>query len=342
MSHETEGRSPLNSGADASRESSGRGNQIRHILSVVLALNLAVAGAKLGYGFFSGSVAMSADGFNSLLDGFANVVGIIGIVVAARPPDREHHFGHERYETLASMAIGALMAVGVLEIVQSAIARWQSGETPQVTRLSFGVMLGSMAVNAGVTLWERRSARRLRSDLLAADARHTGSDVLVSAAVILGLIGERIGLRGADAAVSLVVAGMVALAAWEILREASLVLTDAATDVEPKALLAAIVTTPGAITAHNLRVRSSGGRNWVEVHVTVDPELTVKQAHEVATEVESAIRDEVGPETQAIVHVEPAEPPHTRPDPIFGHELELTAGEATAARRIQRPRKGIR
>jgi divalent metal cation (Fe/Co/Zn/Cd) transporter len=120
--------------------------------------------------------------------------------------------------------------------------------------------------------------------------------------------------------VSLVVAAMVAWAAWGILREASLVLTDAATNIEPKALLAAIVTAPGAITAHNLRVRSSGGRNWVEVHVTVDPELTVKQAHEVATDVESAIRNEVGPETQAIVHVEPAEPPHTRPDPIFGQE----------------------
>ncbi len=320
MSHGAKGKSPLMFGADAGRDSAGRGNQIRHILLVVLALNLAVAAAKLGYGFVSGSVAMSADGFHSLLDGFANVVGIIGIAVAARPPDREHHFGHGRYETLASMAIGALMAVGVLEIVQSAVGRWQTGETPQVTQLSFGVMLGTMAVNAGVTIWERRAAHRLRSDLLEADARHTGSDVLVSAAVILGLIGERSGFRGADAAVSLVVAGMVAWAAWGILREASLVLTDAATDVEPKALLAAIVTAPGAITAHNLRVRSSGGRNWVEVHVTVDPELTVKQAHEVATDVESAIRSEVGPETQAIVHVEPAEPPHTRPDPIFGQE----------------------
>jgi cation diffusion facilitator family transporter len=318
--YEAEEGPPLMSGADASRETAGRGNQIRHILSVVLALNLAVAGAKLGYGFVSGSVAMSADGFHSLLDGFANVVGIVGIAVAARPPDREHHFGHGRYETLASMAIGALMAVGVLEIVQSAVGRWQAGETPQVTRLSFGVMLGTMAINAGVTVWERRAARRLRSDLLEADARHTGSDVLVSAAVILGLIGERIGLQGADAAVSLVVAGMVAWTAWGILREASLVLTDAATNVEPRALLAAIVMAPGAITAHNLRVRSSGGRNWVEVHVTVDPDLTIKQAHEVATGVESAIRKEVGPETQAIVHVEPAEPPHTRPDPIFGQE----------------------
>jgi cation diffusion facilitator family transporter len=340
--HEAEDRPPLISGADASRETAGRGNQIRHILSVVLALNLAVAGAKLGYGFVSGSVAMSADGFHSLLDGFANVVGIVGIAVAARPPDREHHFGHGRYETLASMAIGALMAVGVLEIVQSAVGRWQTGETPQVTQLSFGVMLGTMAVNSGVTIWERRAARRLRSDLLEADARHTGSDVLVSAAVILGLIGERSGLRGADAAVSLVVAGMVAWAAWGILREASLVLTDAATDVEPKALLAAIVTAPGAITAHNLRVRSSGGRNWVEVHVTVDPDLTVKQAHEVATEVESAIRKEVGPETQAIVHVEPAEPPHTRPDPIFGHEFPLTIDEATGPQRVQRPWEGTR
>jgi cation diffusion facilitator family transporter len=266
---------------------------------------------------------MTADGFHSLLDGFANVVGIVGIAIAARPPDQEHHFGHERYETLASMAIGALMAVGVLEIVQSAIGRWQAGETPEVTRLSFAVMAGTMAVNSGVTLWERRAARRLRSDLLEADSRHTASDVLVSAAVILGLVGERAGLRGADAAVSLVVAGTIAWAAWGILRDASLVLTDAATDVEPRALLGAILAAPGVITAHNLRVRSSGGRNWVDVHVTVDPALTVKQAHEVATGVEESIRGTVGMETQAIVHVEPAEPPHTRPDPIFGGEMAI-------------------
>jgi cation diffusion facilitator family transporter len=302
------------------RERTERHREIRGILSLVLVLNLAVAGAKLGYGYRSGSVAMSADGVHSLLDGFASFVGLVGIAVAARPPDREHHFGHGRYETLASMAIGAIMAVGVLEIVQSALDRWRTGETPEVTTLSFGVMLGTMAINAGVSFWERRAARRLRSDLLAADARHTGADVLVSAAVIVGLAGERAGIAGADAAISLVVAATIAWAAWSILREASLVLTDAATDVEPRTLLATIVSAPGAITAHNLRVRSSGGRNWVEVHVTVDPELTVKRAHEVATGVENAVRDQVGVETEVIVHIEPAEPPHTRPDPIFGSE----------------------
>lgn len=319
------GRQARNNGqrdVDAIREGAGaRTAEIRRVLMTVLLLNLLVAGAKLGYGTLSGSVAMTADGFQSLLDGFANVIGIAGIAVAARPPDREHHFGHGRYETLASMAIGALMAVAVIEIVQSAIGRWRAGETPEVTRLSFGIMLGTMAINLGVTLWERRNARRLRSDLLEADARHTGSDVLVSGAVILGLAGERMGLRGADAAVSLAVAATIAWAAWGILREASLVLTDAATDVEPAALLAVILAAPGAITAHNLRVRSSGGLNWVEVHVTVDPLLTVKQAHEVASGVEDAIKDEIGPGTQTIVHIEPAEPPHTRPDPIFGNEI---------------------
>ncbi|MDQ3411293.1 MAG: cation diffusion facilitator family transporter [Chloroflexota bacterium] len=296
---------------------SRRADAIRRTLLVVLGLNLLVAAAKLGYGVSSGSVAMTADGVQSLLDGLANVIGLAGIAIAAKPPDREHHYGHERYETLAAVAIAGLMAISVVEIAQSAIARWQSGDRPEVTAFSFVILLGTMAVNAGVSVWERRAARRWQSDLLVADARHTASDVVVSATVIVGLLGERFGLAGADAAVSLVVAGVIAWTAWGILREASLVLTDASF-VEPGQLLAAIVAVPGVVTAHNLRARSSGGRFWVEVHITVHPNLRVTEAHELATAVEARIRRQVGPATQALVHVEPAEPPHTRPDPLFG------------------------
>ncbi len=301
---------------DAAREH--RTRSIRRVLVVVLGLNVLVAAAKLGYGVFSGSVAMSADGVQSLLDGLANVVGLVGIAIASRPPDRDHPYGHERYETLASMAIAVLMTIGVVEIVETAIERWQSGEQPTVTVVSFVVLLGTMAINAGVSWWERREARRLQSDLLAADARHTASDVLVSGAVILGLLGERAGIARADAVVSLLVAATIAWAAWGIVREASLVLTDAAPE-DPDAMLAAVLAAPGVVTAHNLRLRSSGGRPWVDVHVTVDPELSVRAAHEVANGVEAAIRDVAGPGAQAHVHVEPAEPPHTRPDALFGH-----------------------
>ena len=248
-------RLPMNRTAQSARvdpgdDVSARSVQIRRILIIVLTLNLAVAAVKLGYGLFTSSVSMTADGVHSLLDAFANVVGLIGIAVASRPPDREHHFGHERYETLASMAIGAVMAVGVVEIVRSAISSWQSGSVPEVTALSFAVMLASMAVNASLTMWERNAATSLHSELLAADSRHTRSDVLL-AAVIASLIAERLGIRGADAVISLVVAAMIAWAAWSILHEASLVLTDAATDVDPPALLAAIVGAPGVETAHN-------------------------------------------------------------------------------------------
>jgi len=299
------------------RERAGRTRGVRRVLLAVLGLNMAVAAAKLVYGLASGSVALSADGVQSLLDGLANVVGLVGIAVAARPPDREHQYGHDRYETLAAMAIAGLMTLGVVEVVRAAIDQIRGGERPEVTGVSFAILLGTMAVNAGVSVWERRAAGRLRSDLLAADAKHTASDVLVSAAVLVGLAGERAGLAGADAAASLVVAGTIAWAAWGIARDASLVLSDASL-ADPRGLLAAALATPGVATAHNLRARTSGGRLWVEVHVTVDPELTVKRAHEVASVVEANIRETAGPATQAIVHVEPAEPPHTRPDALFG------------------------
>jgi divalent metal cation (Fe/Co/Zn/Cd) transporter len=130
--------------ADGSGEPEGRGKRIRRILSLVLLPNLIVAAAKLGYGFISGSVGMSADGFHSLLDAFANVVGT---AAAVRHPDRDHHFGHGRYETLAPMAIGARIVVGVFEIVQSTVERLKAGEAPEVTKLSFVVMRsGTMPV----------------------------------------------------------------------------------------------------------------------------------------------------------------------------------------------------
>ncbi|MBA2753226.1 MAG: cation transporter [Chloroflexia bacterium] len=284
---------------------------------VVLGLNGLVAAMKLSVGVLTGSVAMAADGVQSLLDGFANVIGLIGIVAASRPPDEQHPYGHERYETIASMAIAGLMTFGVVEIVRSAWGQFQGNDEPRVTALSFAVLIVTIGINAGVSWWERRAARRLRSELLAADAKHTATDVVVSAGVIVGLIAVAAGFTRADAVVSLVIAAVIARTAWVILRDASLVLSDA-TAIDPRLLMRAVLTAPGVVTAHNLRARSGGGRSWVEVHVTVDPDLRVNQAHAVATGVEEAIRTSAGDTTEVVVHVEPAEPPHTRPDPLFG------------------------
>lgn len=294
-----------------------RTNGIRRVLLTVLALNLLVAFAKIGYGLKSGSVAMSADGAQSLLDGLSNVVGLISIAVAARPPDEEHHYGHDRYETLASLIIAMMMSISVLEIVRSAVSQLISGGSPTVDAGSFIVLACTMTINAGVTVWETRKGRELQSDFLAADAKHTLSDVGVSSGVVIGLLAVRAGFDRADSIVSILIAGIIAWTAWTIVRDASLVLTDAA-QTDPRKLMEAILNTDGVETAHKLRARSMGGRQLVEVDITVDPRLRVDQAHDVATNVERSVQAIAGKHAQALVHVEPAVAPHTRPDRLFG------------------------
>lgn len=312
------------------RQSGARFADIRRVLLVVLALNVGVAIAKFAWGALSGSVAMTADGVQSFLDAAANVVALVGIAVASRPPDEEHHYGHERYETLASLVISAMMAVGVIEILQQAIEQLRGGTPPDVTTGSFVVMGVTIAVNLGVTTWERIRGRRLKSDLLLADAKHTMSDVMVSLGVICGLIAVRLGYTGADAVISIVIAGVIAWAAWTILRDASMVLTDAV-QTDPRQIMAAVLRTKEVETAHQLRARSSGGRALVEVHVTVDPNMRVAAAHDIASAVEANIREVAGADAHVSVHVEPAEPPHTRPDMLFGDvgpESSARIGEA--------------
>jgi cation diffusion facilitator family transporter len=319
-----------------------RTSEIRKILVLILGLNLLVAAAKFGWGVYTGSVSMAADGVQSTLDAAANVVALVGISVAARPPDEEHHYGHQRYETLVSLVIAAMMTFGAVEIVQQAIHRLQSGSSPDVALGSFVVMLATISVNVGVSLWERRKARLLASDLLAADAMHTMSDILVSLGVILGLIGVRLGWHEADALVSLVIAVVIVWAAWTIVRDASLVLTDAVTH-DPREIMTAVLATPQVETAHKLRARSAGGHLLVDIDITVDPQMKVQDAHEVASAVERNIKRVAGSDTQALVHVEPAIPPHTRPDRLFGDvqaPLDSRGDEGRQAHGASNPRPG--
>jgi cation diffusion facilitator family transporter len=167
--------------------------RVRRTLLIILVLNLLVATAKFGYGYWTGSVAMRADGVQSFLDGLSNVVALVSVAIAARPPDERHHFGHERYESLASLLIAAMMSVSVVQILQDAIRQLTGGTPPTVHAGSFGVILATMAVNIGVAVWERRQGKLHKSDILLADAKHTASDVFVSLSVLIGLVLVRFG-----------------------------------------------------------------------------------------------------------------------------------------------------
>jgi cation diffusion facilitator family transporter len=299
--------------------------RVRRTLVIVLFLNLAVALTKLGYGYWSGSVAMRADGVQSLLDSLANVVALISVAIAQRPPDEEHHFGHDRYETLASLLIAGMMSVGVIQILQEAIGHLRAGSSPDVSAVSFGVMFATMSVNAGVAVWERREGRQTNSEVLVADAKHTASDVLVSLGVIIGLALVAMGWQKADAVISIAITVLIAWTAWTIVRDASRVLTDA-TGADPRPIMRAVLATDGVLSAHKLRARTSGGRLLAQVDIAVEPSMTVLDAHDIASQVERSIKDVAGEESQVVVHIEPAIGRHTRPDLLFG-DVRATGNE---------------
>ena len=203
-----------------------RASVLTRVLARVLVLNLAVACAKLGFGYATGALSIISDGFHSLTDGASNVMGIVAMRAARKPPDEDHPYGHRKYETLAAAGIFVFLLLVVIEVVQTALGRLRGSEPPEVTAASFAVMLVTLAVNLLVVRYESERGRALKSELLLADAAHTRSDVLTSFAVILSLGGVWLGYPMFDAVGGLVVAFFIAHTGLQIGREASGILSD--------------------------------------------------------------------------------------------------------------------
>src|SRR5687767_2771981 len=170
-----------------------RHDSVRSVLVRILFLNLAVALAKIIFGQISGSISILSDGFHSLTDGASNVVALVGLRLARKPPDANHPYGHRKFETLAAGGIALFLLIVVVEVAQAAFTRFRSGGAPSVSVTSFAIMLATLAMNIAVVRSERKAAARLSSELLLADARHTQSDVLTSIAVIAALAGSAAG-----------------------------------------------------------------------------------------------------------------------------------------------------
>ena len=286
-----------------------RRRRVRFVLLAVLGLNFGVAGAKITMGLLIGSLAMSADGFHSLLDGASNIVALIGLAVASRPPDPNHPYGHHRFETLTSLGIASFMLLALFGILQGAWSRLESGGTPEVSALAFVVMAVTLTVNIFVTTWERRAGRELDSSLLLADARHTMSDIFVSLSVVATLVVVWLGAAWADMVVSIGIAAAIGWAAWTIVRDASLSLSDVAVR-DSGEIEQAVLSVQGVQGTHNIRSRGADGRVWVDLHIQVDPRMNVEQAHDIASDVARRVEDEFSRPADVTVHVEPATEPH--------------------------------
>src|SRR5206468_5152743 len=124
-----------------------RYDAVNRVLLRVLFLNLAVAGAKLAFGYATGAVSIISDGFHSLTDSASNVTGMVGLRASRKPPDEDHPYGHRKYETLAAAGIFVFLLLVVVEVIRAAFNRLSGGAAPSVTALSFAVMIVTLAIN---------------------------------------------------------------------------------------------------------------------------------------------------------------------------------------------------
>ena len=282
-----------------------RNRKVRQVLAAILVANWAVAFAKLGFGILHQSASVTADGLHSFIDGSSNILGLVAMTAAARPADEDHPYGHGKFEAIASLGIGAMIGIGMLELGRMALDSLLHDKHPQVTPLMAGVMVFTLVVNLAVTRVERRYGEQLKSSLLLADANHTLSDVFVTLAVLVSLGLVSLGYPRADGVIALVVMVFVAFVAYGIVRQAVGILSDTARlDAAQVGLLT--LSVPGVLSCRNVRSRGMEDSVYVDLKIEVDALLTAARAHEVADQVEQRLHATFPQVVDVVVHVEPA------------------------------------
>jgi len=283
-----------------------RSKGIRNVLIYTLVLNLLVATSKIVYGYISGSVGMLSDGFHSLFDGVSNILGLVGVWIASHPPDENHPYGHRKFETLFTIFIGLMIFGTCLQVLRGVYNSFRYGHSVEAGGLSFTIMAITLGVNIFVMLYETHMGKRLRSEFLIADALHTRSDIFASLAVIAGLFFTRIGYQVADSIVGLIITALIGRIGWEIIKSATSVMVDSIC-INTALIESEVMKVAGVKGCHEIRTRGTEQYTYLDLHVLVDPRLSVEEGHNIAEEVEKKIKAEFPQVVDIVIHIEPVE-----------------------------------
>lgn len=290
-----------------------REQEISHVTLLGSVVNLLLVGLKAVAGVAGHSAAMVSDAVHSLSDFITDIVVLVFVRVSGRPQDEGHDYGHGKYETVATLFIGLALAAAAVGIVASGaikLAAWLQGEDlPAPGKFALWAALASIVTKELLYQYTRIKGTRLDSPALRANAWHHRSDALSS-------IGAAIGIGGAillgnrwtvlDPLASIVVGAMLVKVAWDLLGPSFGELTDSSLPADTeKEMLRLIADVPGVSDPHNLRTRRIGKLIAAEVHIRLDGQMTLEQAHEKASEVERRFRERFGAESHIIIHMEP-------------------------------------
>lgn len=281
----------------------------RRVTLIGASVNLILILLKLSAGILGHSQALIVDAVHSISDLFTDAMVMIGLRIGRKAPDDSHPFGHARIETLVSALIGvALIGTAIYLGVKAAINIYQHTEYHPTTLALFGAAI-SIAFKEALYHYTARTGRRIKSQLIVANAWHHRSDALSSVAVLLGVTGTFIkpSWHILDAFAALLVSFFIVKVGLDILWKSLREFTDTAPPPEILTEIRRYIqSVEGVLDVHDLRVRTSGGLYQVEIHIDVDGHLTVKEGHGIARAVERCLEEKVEDLDSVIVHVDPA------------------------------------
>ena len=280
--------------------------KIQYILFVILILNIIVAVSKIVMGNISKSSAMSADGFASLADGLSNVIAIVGVYLASKPEDEDHQYGHVNIEIITGLIIGLFLLYAGFNVVMEAIGKIKNPVDINISPLSLLVMLFTLVINIIVAYYEYKKGNELNSPILIADSLHTKSDIFVTVGVIIALILIRLGMPYIlDPVASFVVSLMIFYAAYNVFKENINILIDVkiVDDKEVKNLV--MTEYPCVKEMHKIRSRGTKNNVFMDMHIQVDPKMTVEESHRLMHNIERTIQKNIEENAHVIIHIEP-------------------------------------
>ncbi|MEW5891271.1 cation diffusion facilitator family transporter [[Acidovorax] ebreus] len=281
-------------------------------VSVVVNIGLTIS--QVVAGIVSGSQGLIADGIHSLSDLVADFVVLLAVRHSRKAPDEDHHYGHHRYETAASLVLGGLLLAVGIGMLWSAIAKLGNPDNVvPVQKLALWVALAALVVKEGLFRYMLAVAERLRSTMLVANAWHARSDAASSLVVAVGIGGSLLGFPLLDPVAALIVGLMVAKMGWKFTWDALHDLMDrAAGDEHIEAIQTTLRETPGVVGVHDLKTRKMGDFIVLDVHLEVDGNISVREGHDIAVAARNRIMAAF-PVLNVMTHLDPVESPQGNP-----------------------------
>ncbi|MCD5324920.1 MULTISPECIES: cation diffusion facilitator family transporter [Pontibacillus] len=265
---------------------------------------LILSATKLIIASIGQSEALRADGLNNVTDVIASLAVLIGLRISRKPPDKDHHYGHFRAETIGSLIAAFIMMTVGLQVIYETIQQIFAGQEAQPSLLTAWTAAGAAVVMYGVYLYNLRLSKRINSHSLYAAAQDNRSDALVSIGAFIGIIGAQFGAFWLDPVAGFIVGLIICKTAYDIFRDASHTLTDGVNEELLDQVKETLNQDSDVKVVEDVKARLHGNQVLVDATILVDPELSVQQGHDITDRLEDSLADEHGI-YHTHIHIEP-------------------------------------